>query len=547
MSEQFPLALPIGTVLAGQYVVEQILGQGGFGITYCVRDHKTGTRYAIKEFFPDTMATRTNSIVVPYTGERGDNYSYGKECFLEEARTLAEFIGNPGIVRIYSYFEENGTAYFVMDYVDGENLDEYISRKGGSLTFDEAVKLLVPIMDALSIVHSRGIIHRDVTPDNIFITKEGMVKLLDFGAARYSLGDRSQSLDVVLKHGFAPKEQYVRRGKQGPFTDVYALGATFYYALTGKRPPDSIERMEEDTIIAPSTLGVNIPQEAEQAIINALNVQPADRFQNMQAFRNALGQAPQIGGSTVTQRFFTAPENNPVSHTPVMTGTVSDHNNSQLHKSVEDASGLNRYIAKASVYIDEHMQLFIYITFGLFCLLIIFHLFFASKWGLNTWFTFSGKDYKYIQLLMSLPMAVLCGIHAYCIITENEKYLKKGYVVGIAGFAVYILLTFVVCDPGSYGIRYSYYGIVYIFTGLLFLSLSVARFTKSVPSLVMYSLCIIQSLGLYRHLTKDPTDIIFDNGEPLLFDTTEHALAYAFVNAAAFILFMILRGKQENK
>ena len=237
MDEQYPMALPEGSVLSGQYVIERVLGQGGFGITYCARDHKTGDYVAIKEFFPGSMASRANTTVVPFSDERGEDYKYGKECFIEEAKTLAQFIGNDGIVRIYNYFEENGTAYFVMDYIEGTTFDEYIKQNGGKLSFDEAYKTLSPVLDALGIVHSRGIIHRDVTPDNIFITNDGKVKLLDFGAARYSLGDRSQSLDVVLKHGFAPKEQYVRRGKQGPYTDVYSLGATFYFALTGKRPP----------------------------------------------------------------------------------------------------------------------------------------------------------------------------------------------------------------------------------------------------------------------------------------------------------------------
>ena len=288
MNEKFPLALPVGSVLAGQYVIEAVLGQGGFGITYRALDHKTNKKVAIKEFFPDSMATRTQTTVVPFTGERGESYEYGKECFLEEAKTLAEFIGNENIVRIHSYFEENGTAYFVMDYVEGVSFDDYIKRNGGRLTFEDTTKILIPVMDALYVVHSKGIIHRDVTPDNIFITSDGVVKLLDFGAARYSLGDKSCSLDVVLKHGFAPKEQYTRRGKQGPYTDVYALGATYYFALTGKRPPDSIERMDEDDLIAPSTLGVSLPPAAESAILTALSVQPSERFQNMKAFKNSM-------------------------------------------------------------------------------------------------------------------------------------------------------------------------------------------------------------------------------------------------------------------
>ena len=140
-------------------------------------------------------------------------------------------------------------------------------------------------MDALSVVHSKGIIHRDISPDNIFITPCGEVKLIDFGAARYSIGDKSRSLDVVLKHGYAPKEQYTRRGRQGPYTDVYALGATFYRAITGKVPPDSIDRMEEDSLAMPSSLGCKISEKDEDALLKALSFQPYDRFQNMQEFK----------------------------------------------------------------------------------------------------------------------------------------------------------------------------------------------------------------------------------------------------------------------
>ncbi len=288
MAKEYPVALPKDTVLAGQYVIDKVLGQGGFGITYKALDHKTKKYVAIKEYFPDTMVTRESTTVVPFTGERGEIYSYGKECFLQEAQTLVKFIGSENVVRILSYFEENGTAYFVMEYIEGKSFDEYIKEKGGRVSFDEAYAILGPVIDALAEVHSKGIIHRDVTPDNIYITNDGKIKLIDFGAARYSIGDRSQSLDVVLKHGFAPKEQYTRRGKQGPYTDVYSLAASFYYAITGKRPPDSIDRLEEDELIPPSARGIKIGRIAEQAILHALNVQPKDRFQTMKEFKNAM-------------------------------------------------------------------------------------------------------------------------------------------------------------------------------------------------------------------------------------------------------------------
>lgn len=286
---KYPVALEHGTVLAGRYVLGRVIGHGGFGITYIAQNYKTKEIVAIKEFFPEALATRVEAHTVStITNDRTEGFEYGKECFLNEAKTLAEFIGNPHIVRVYSYFEENSTAYFVMEYITGISLQSYLNNNGGKISVNAAKNILFPIMDALSDVHSKGIVHRDISPDNIYITQDGEVKLLDFGAARYSMGDKSRSLDVVLKHGYAPKEQYTRRGRQGPFTDVYSLAATFYRAITGKTPPDSIERMDEDDLIYPSSLGVKISQQDEDALVKALSVFPSERFQSMDEFKNAM-------------------------------------------------------------------------------------------------------------------------------------------------------------------------------------------------------------------------------------------------------------------
>lgn len=346
VDEKYPLALPVGTILAGQYTIDKVLGQGGFGITYMATDYKTKGKVAVKEFFPDTLAYREVTSVISYPGERSENFEYGKTGFLQEAKTLAEFIGCENIVRIYSYFEENGTAYFVMEYIEGTSFDAYLKQKGGKISCEEAGKILIPIMDALAIVHSKGIVHRDVTPDNIYITNDGTVKLLDFGAARYSLGDKSRSLDVILKHGFAPKEQYTRRGKQGPFTDIYSLGATFYFALTGKRPPDSVERLDEDDLIPPSSLGVQLTEYQEEAILKALNVQPSDRYQSMLDFKAAYLnaetmskaqpiQTSQPAPTPVVQQFFTA---------PAQSGTTVQQPNNTGVQPVQAASQSNQSV-----------------------------------------------------------------------------------------------------------------------------------------------------------------------------------------------------------
>lgn len=286
--DKYPMALPYGSVLDGRYITGRILGQGGFGITYVAQDWKTKDIVAVKEYMPDTLAGRVGAITVSaYAGKREENFEYGKQCFLDEAKTLAEFIGNPNVVRVHSYFEENGTAYFVMDYVKGSSFQEYIMQRGGRIPWKESEQILVPVMDALAEIHEKGIIHRDVTPDNIFITEDQTVKLLDFGAARYSWGNQSQSLDIILKHGYAPREQYSRHGRQGPYTDIYALSACFYFSVTGRVPPDSIDRPEE-YLQAPSSMGINLPVHVEDAILKGLSVQAADRFQSMRAFKAAL-------------------------------------------------------------------------------------------------------------------------------------------------------------------------------------------------------------------------------------------------------------------
>ena len=288
-ASQYPHALPCGSVLAGKYLTGRVLGQGGFGITYVAQNYQTKELVAVKEYYPDSMAIRDAShSVTPYNMDRSSNFEYGKERFLEEAKTLSEFIGNPHIVRVISCFEENGTAYFVMEYVRGISLKKYLQGRGGRISWQEAMLLLTPVMDALSAVHEKGIIHRDVTPDNIVIPEDGSVKLLDFGAARYSIGERSQSLDVILKHGFAPYEQYIHRSRQGSFTDVYSLAATFYFAITGLTPPESVERIDNDSLQLPSSLGISIPAGVESALQKALAVRPNERIRTMGEFKRAL-------------------------------------------------------------------------------------------------------------------------------------------------------------------------------------------------------------------------------------------------------------------
>ena len=293
-----PHYLKPGTVLAGKYLVGKGLGHGGFGTTYIARDQVLGIKLAIKEYLPQDCASRQpgTNLVVPYTGEGGKRFTDGLESFLQEARTLARFDGAPNIVGVRDFFTENGTAYLVMNYLEGITLKQYLVRSGGKpVPFDKMLGILLPVMDALRTVHAAGLLHRDISPDNIFLTTSGQVTLIDFGAARQSMNVQ-QSMSVILKPGYAPEEQYRSRGHQGPWTDIYALGATMYRTLTGRIPPESLERQKEDCLVPPSRLGIRIPAYAEAAILRAMAVRAEDRFQTIDEFRAALlrnnGEAP---------------------------------------------------------------------------------------------------------------------------------------------------------------------------------------------------------------------------------------------------------------
>ena len=301
--KKFPVALRAGTVLNNRYIVGRVLGQGGFGITYLALDTQLNAKVAIKEFMPNEIATRIGTTVSVAMDTKSEEFAYGAERFQEEARTLAKFIGNPNIAGVSSYFDENDTSYFVMDYIEGISFKTYIANHGGKISVEETLNVMIPVLRALTAVHAEGFIHRDVTPDNIYITKDGIVKLLDFGSARYSIGDKSKSLDVILKVGYAPKEQYIRRSRQGPFTDVYSCAACFYAAITGFLPPESLERLDSDTLVPISQCGIDIPEYLDKAILKGLAVQPEDRFQSAAEFLDAIEsqqvvEVPVSGGNT---------------------------------------------------------------------------------------------------------------------------------------------------------------------------------------------------------------------------------------------------------
>ncbi|MDD3253287.1 MAG: PASTA domain-containing protein [Lachnospiraceae bacterium] len=278
-----------GVMLKGRYKVGRVLGSGGFGITYIGYDMILEKKVAIKEYLPTEFATRmpNQTMVTVYTGEKQEQFLAGMKKSLDEAKRLAEFQQTPGITQVFDFFEENNTAYIVMELLEGETLKDKLKRDG-KMTVEEALPIILAVIGALKAVHTKSIIHRDIAPDNIYLLKNGEVKLLDFGASRQVTTTHSKSLTVILKLGYAPVEQYQSGGNQGPWTDVYALAATFYKMITGNRPPESPERRIRDTLKEPSKLGVVIDKNIENALMNALHVRIEDRTKSAEEFENAL-------------------------------------------------------------------------------------------------------------------------------------------------------------------------------------------------------------------------------------------------------------------
>ena len=275
-----------GTRLIGRYTIEGVLGQGGFGITYLGMDELHEKPVAIKEFFPQGIVTRNieyqDTVTVTFVGEK-DNYEKGKERFLKEARTMAKFSKDKGIVKALDFFEINNTAYIVMEYLEGVTLKQYLAENK-RIDAEDLVELLVPLIEALDEIHSQGLIHRDISPDNIMVLPDGRIKLMDFGAARDYTEFGEKSLSIVLKPGYAPPEQYQTHGVQGPWTDIYALCATMYKCITGENPPDAIDRLVDDYLKKISAFGIPVLPQIEEAIIKGMSVAAKDRYQNVGDF-----------------------------------------------------------------------------------------------------------------------------------------------------------------------------------------------------------------------------------------------------------------------
>lgn len=284
--EKNSYSLQRNTGLIGRYVIQKVLGQGGFGITYLGIDKLYGNKVAIKEYYPQKIAMRKaqyEDVVTVTSIEEKNNYNKGKKRFLDEAQVMARFNKNEGIVKILDFFEANNTAYIVMEYLEGITLKQYLG-KYGVIQFRNLIEMMLPLLEALIEIHSQGLIHRDISPDNIMVQHNGKLKLMDFGAARDYTESGNKSLTVILKPGYAPPEQYQTHGVQGPWTDIYALCATIYKCLTGITPPDAIARVMDDKFKEPDQLDGKLSPDIKKILWKGMNIFPEERYQDIGEF-----------------------------------------------------------------------------------------------------------------------------------------------------------------------------------------------------------------------------------------------------------------------
>lgn len=284
--EKNSYSLQRNTGLIGRYVIQKVLGQGGFGITYLGIDKLYGNKVAIKEYYPQKIAMRKaqyEDVVTVTSIEEKNNYNKGKKRFLDEAQVMARFNKNEGIVKILDFFEANNTAYIVMEYLEGITLKQYLG-KYGVIQFRNLIEMMLPLLEALIEIHSQGLIHRDISPDNIMVQHNSKLKLMDFGAARDYTESGNKSLTVILKPGYAPPEQYQTHGVQGPWTDIYALCATIYKCLTGITPPDAIARVMDDKFKEPDQLDGKLSPDIKKILWKGMNIFPEERYQDIVEF-----------------------------------------------------------------------------------------------------------------------------------------------------------------------------------------------------------------------------------------------------------------------
>ncbi|MBR4450656.1 MAG: protein kinase [Clostridia bacterium] len=339
-----------GTLLKERFTIGRPLGRGGFGITYIAWDNSLQRKVAIKEYLPRGLASREpGNTTVSYDFETKEAFLRGVEKTVEESRKLAGFSELESVVNVHDCFKENGTVYIVMELLKGETVKEKLSREG-NIPFIETIRIISPVLKTLAAVHKTGIIHRDISPDNIFICENGKVKLLDFGSARVADDANERSRSIVLKHGYAPKEQYTAKGKQGPYTDIYSVCATIYKMLTGITPVESLERMDDEDELQDISELVKIPLPAAKAIMNGLSVSASGRIQSAEELLEKLNEQKKYSSydnedTTVT---FYVPKSASVSKPPVFPDEpvkASEIIRNEMH---EDSEQINEGISNSN-------------------------------------------------------------------------------------------------------------------------------------------------------------------------------------------------------
>ena len=319
-----------GTLLKNRYIVGVALGVGGFGITYKCLDTKIGGICAIKEYFPANFALRTNATKFVSVAEQNlERYNKIMKRFVEEAE-LVKSLKHRNVITIYDSFFENNTAYYVMEYCDGIDLRRYTNNFSRRLEYDEGMNLLYQIMNGLEYIHSKGILHRDIAPDNIYVTKNNSVKILDFGSARSEMDQFNRELSVIVKVGYAPIEQYGGRGKQGPYTDIYALGATFYHLFTSRIPIESTQRVAEDNLEEFSRLRPDLPDNLKYCIEKSMELTTAKRISNIAEMKSILGLSNASVRMSKEQPPVKPPPIKPPQPNPQPSGRISSKPNSNV-------------------------------------------------------------------------------------------------------------------------------------------------------------------------------------------------------------------------
>ena len=281
-------ALKPGTIIGRNYKIGRVLGIGGFGITYTGYDLRVNARYAIKEYLPNTVARRgANGALEIIDPSDKEIYDQGLAMFLEETNILITLTQCPNIVQAFDFVHENKTGYLIMEFLDGVNLKS-ILRERGTIDTEFGLKVLLKVADALRSVHAKGLLHRDISPENVMVMKDESIKLIDFGAARFYVGSKNKDTTLILKPGFAPPEQYSTDGNQGEWTDIYALAATYYKIITGNTLPDARTRQIHDTVERLDNLYTDIPSHVGFTIHQALSLDYRQRPQSVDRFVDDL-------------------------------------------------------------------------------------------------------------------------------------------------------------------------------------------------------------------------------------------------------------------